>query len=142
MLRGKLFLVSLAAFLFALVVFSGAEAMALTYSTSFPLAEDPISDENGNWINGGSCASAACVGLAWSNVETTPGHAFGLESGTDNYTDATALLAGTWSPNQTVQAKAFVKVGATYPGDFPEVEIRLLVACLLTIAQDTRLIIA
>ena len=45
-----------------------------TYSTNFPSTENPIS-ESGRWINGGS------TGLKWANVRTTPGLAFGTQSG-------------------------------------------------------------
>jgi hypothetical protein len=93
-----------------------SEAAAKTYTTSFPLTENPIS-EGGKWINGGS------VGLKWSNVSTTPGLAIGHQPGNVHYTDATALLTGNWAPNQTAQAT--VHVGNTYDNDYPEVELRL-----------------
>ncbi len=100
------------------VFFSSTEAIARTYSTSFPLAENPIS-EGGEWVNGGS------VGLDWSDVETTPGLAFGLESGTVGYTDGIAFLqTGTWGSNQTLQATVYK--GVTYSSDYPEVEMHLL----------------
>lgn len=67
------------------------------YTTTFPLVENPVS-EGGNWINGRT------VGLDWSNIRSTPGFVFGTESGTVNYNDSTALLTGTWGPDQTVQA--------------------------------------
>jgi len=73
-----------------------------TYTTNFPLTENPIS-EGGKWTNGRTDA------LDWANVRTTPGFAFGTESGglrsaPQKYDDSTALLAGTWGPNQTAQA--------------------------------------
>lgn len=73
-----------------------------TYTTKFPLTENPIS-EGGNWINGQT------AGLDWANIRTTPGFAFGTESGAvktvpEKYDDSAALLAGTWGPNQTAQA--------------------------------------
>src|SRR4051795_227803 len=46
-----------------------------SYSTSFPLAENPFS-EGGNWING------RVDGLDWADVRSTPGFAYGTESGT------------------------------------------------------------
>jgi hypothetical protein len=70
------------------------------YMTNFPLAEDPIS-ENGNWING------RVVGLDWTNARTTPGLAFGTETGSGGYDDAVALLTGTWGPDQTVEATVY-----------------------------------
>ncbi len=84
------------------------------YTTNFPLTENPIS-ENGNWINGKT------VGLDWQDVQTTPGFAFGTESTTAFYTDPTAVLSGTWGPDQTVQAKIHKKS----PGSIAEVELRL-----------------
>lgn len=71
-----------------------------TYSTHFPLAEDPIS-ERGNWEGGKT------LGLDWTDVATMPGRAFGLESGVKGYDDATALLTGNWGPNQTAQAAVY-----------------------------------
>ena len=50
------------------------EAAARTYTTNFPLTENPIS-EAGNWINGGT------VGLDWTNVSTTPGLASAASRG-------------------------------------------------------------
>ena len=95
---------------------SGSQSTSLrTYGTSFLLTENPIS-ENGNWINGG------VVGLDWYNVVTTPGLAKGTDSPVP-YSDPTALLAGTWGPNQTVQAT--VKNAFSGSNCFPEVELRL-----------------
>jgi hypothetical protein len=71
-----------------------------TYKTTFPIAESPIS-ERGNWINGKS------AGLDWADVATTPGRAYGLESGSTGYDDPVALLAGSWGPDQTVQATVY-----------------------------------
>jgi hypothetical protein len=88
-----------------------------TYSTNFPASENPIS-EGGKWINGQS------TGINWSNVSTTPGFARGQQQ-PDNgsYNDSTALLTGTWNPNQSVQ----VTVANSSPSDgsVREVEIRL-----------------
>src|SRR5215470_16032451 len=88
-----------------------------SYTTSFSLAENPIS-ESGNWINGGTS------GLDWTNVETTSGLAFGTQSGSQGYDDSTAILAGAWSPNQTVEATVHT---VNQHGDpiFEEVELRL-----------------
>jgi len=72
-----------------------------TYSTTFPLTENPIS-EGDNWINGGT------VGLDWSDVRTTPGLAFGtINSSIANYGDSTAVLTGVWNPNQMAQAVVY-----------------------------------
>jgi hypothetical protein len=86
-----------------------------TYTTSFPLPENPIS-ENGNWING------KAVGLDWHNVVTT----LGLATGTDSpeaYSDPTALLTGAWGADQTVEATVYsVNQTEIY---YQEVELRL-----------------
>jgi chitodextrinase len=87
------------------------------YSTTFPLTENPIS-EGGNWING------KMVGLDWNDVQTTPGLAFGTESGTNGYDDSTAVLTGTWGPDQWAQATVHLanQQGGTI---YEEVELRL-----------------
>ena len=109
----------LASFLLVLAFVPLHEAAARTYTTNFPLTENPIS-EAGNWINGGS------VGLDWSNVSTTPGFARGQQipdrGGALNYNDSTALVSGIWGPDQTVQV--VVRNANTGPGGM-EVEIRL-----------------
>jgi len=89
---------------------------ANSYSTSFPLTENPIS-EAGRWVNG------EVVGLDWKNVRTTSGFAFGTQSGTGGVDDSTALLSGAWGPNQTAQA--VVRVVTTDNAQFEEVELRL-----------------
>jgi hypothetical protein len=90
-------------------------ALGRSYTTTFPLTENPIS-EGGNWINGGT------VGLDWTNVSTTPGLAIGHEVGA-LFTDATALLTGTWGPNQ--QVSATVHSVNQNDGCYQEVELRL-----------------
>src|SRR6266403_2241207 len=79
------------------ILLLAAVAVAQTYTTNFPLTENPIS-EGGKWINAG------VVGLDWNNVRTTPGFAFGTDPGTVPYADAWALLIGSWGPDQTAQA--------------------------------------
>jgi hypothetical protein len=88
-----------------------------TYSSNFTASENPIS-ESGNWINGQS------TGIYWSNVSISPGFARGQQQ-PDNgtYNDSTALLTGTWNPDQSVQ----VTIVNSSPSDSSvrEVEIRL-----------------
>ncbi len=115
----RLFIESQVFFLLALAFLSGAEAIAGTYTTKFPLTENPIS-QGGYWMNGKT------DGLDWSNVTTTPGLAFGTQSGSsaNGYDDSTALLKGTWGPDQSVTAtvrSVNQKGGIVYE----EVEIRL-----------------
>jgi hypothetical protein len=92
-----------------------------TYTSNFPLAENPIS-EGGNWING------QAAGLDWSNVRTTPGLAFGTEPGgarpaPQKYDDSAALLTGAWGPDQAAQAT--VHASNQNDGVYEEVELRL-----------------
>jgi len=86
-----------------------------THTTSFPNAENPIS-EGDKWVNG------RADGVDWFDVKTTPGKAYGNRS-TGNYTDPTAILKGSWDPDQTVSARVFcTKPTSKY---YQEVEIRL-----------------
>jgi hypothetical protein len=117
MSRGRYQFRAGAILLACLTLWPGAGAIAKTYTTGFPLAENPLS-ENGNWINGAS------VGIDWADISTTPGLAIGLESGFTGYDDATALLTGSWGSNQT--AMATVHTTNRMSGNvFEEVEIRL-----------------
>ena len=99
------------------------------YSTAFPLAENPIS-EQGKWI-GGSRAGASIWaggkiprgGRLWGDVQTVAGFAFGVDEPTE-FGDPTAILAGRWEPSQ--RAAAIVKINRTPAGRCcHEVEIRL-----------------
>jgi hypothetical protein len=95
---------------------TAGKVWAASYRTDFPLTENPLS-ENGNWING------KANGLDWADVRTTPGLAFGTESGSSGYDDSTAILAGNWGPDQTVQAA--VHTVNQNDNIWEEVEIRL-----------------
>jgi hypothetical protein len=88
-----------------------------SYSTSFPVTENPVS-EGGVWINGKT------TGLDWADVATTPGRAYGLQPGNspNPYNDATAVLTGTWSHDQQASATVYV---VSAPSPFAEVELRL-----------------
>jgi hypothetical protein len=93
-----------------------------TYNTAFSLTENPIS-EGDNWLNGQT------AGLDWTNVQTTPGFAFGTELGgvrpePQKYDDSTALLTGAWGPNQTAQAMVR-SVNQQNDKIYEEVELRL-----------------
>ena len=89
-----------------------------SYSTSFPNTEAPIS-EGGNWLNG------KANGLDWQNVNSMPGLAYGTQSGTSNppYDDSTAVLNGTFGPDQ--QASATVIDNDAGGNWYAEVELRL-----------------
>jgi hypothetical protein len=88
---------------------------AASYSTGFSLQENPIC-EAGRWANGGT------DGQDWADVAASSGRAFGTLS-TVGYSDPTAILTGTWSPDQTVEATVFC-VNPTIDYN-QEVELRL-----------------
>jgi hypothetical protein len=94
-------------------VTSAAAPHQITYTTNFPLKEDPIS-ESERWIGGKT------VGIDWGDVATTRGFAFG-RAGPKEYADSVALLAGNWGPKQTVEA--VVDRGHVFRA--PEVSLRL-----------------
>jgi len=107
--------------LLSLIVFGAllpVPCMARTYTTNFPLSENPIS-EGSNWVNG------KANGLDWADIRTTPGLAFGTEPGTSKYDDSTALLTGSWGPDQTVQATVRSVNQQSSTKIWEEVEIRL-----------------
>ena len=108
-----------------------------SYSTDFPLDEDPIS-EGGMWVNGKK------DGVDWTDVVSGDGVAYGalsrmeiaerrIEQGNiedeedtspvGDYDDPTAVLAGEWGRNQHGKATVYSK----NPTDeyFQEVQIRL-----------------
>lgn len=87
-----------------------------TYTTKFTATENPIS-EGGNWTNG------KLTGLDWSDVGTTPGFAYGDESGNSGFDDSTALVTGAWAANQMAQAT--VHTVNQSDSFFEEVELRL-----------------
>jgi hypothetical protein len=92
-----------------------------TYTTNFPRAENPLSD-NDQWTNG------KVSGLDWADVRTTPGFASGTEIGgtrpePQKYDDSTALLKGAWGPDQT--AEATVRTVNQSDNIWEEVELRL-----------------
>jgi len=92
-------------------------AQSGTYTTTFPLTENPIS-EGGKWIVG-----TAAGGNLWGAVRTTPGLAFGVSEPTQ-FGDPTAVLTGTWSADQSAQAT--VRINSTPTGTCcREVELRL-----------------
>ena len=88
----------------------------IPYETRFPLTENPIS-ENKVWINGHA------VGKEWADVQSRPGFVFSTETGKGEYRDATAILSGSWGPNQAVQAT--VRSVNQNSRIYEEVELRL-----------------
>ena len=90
-----------------------------SYATSFPLNEAVMS-ESGLWING------LAQGLVWQDCATNGGlcKGTGHTSVPPPFDDCTAILRGTWGPNQTVQAT--VSTTNQQSGSiFEEVELRL-----------------
>lgn len=75
-----------------------------SYSTNFSVTENPIS-EGGKWISG------KAVGLDWSDVATSPGFAYGTESGvaagSQKFDDSTAILTGVWGSDHSVEATVY-----------------------------------
>jgi hypothetical protein len=104
--------------LMVLGLLSDVEAMAKTYTTNFPLTENPIS-ESGTWING------QAEGLLWANCRTTNNFVWGNDNRGVVYADPTALLTGTWGSNQTVTATVKVINQPTGNGCCSEIELRL-----------------
>ena len=89
---------------------------AMSYSTNFPVAQNPIS-QGGSWYNG------ADDGIDWCNVQTSIGYAWGVGPCLVSYADPTAILKGTWGPDQTVQATA--RIAMTNASYYQEIELRL-----------------
>src|SRR5215467_8196912 len=75
-----------------------------TYSTSFPLTENPISERR-KWVGGQSSG-----GNLWGDIQTGRGMAFGVSEPT-LYGDPTAILRGHWIADQ--QAEVTVKINKT-----------------------------
>jgi hypothetical protein len=67
-----------------------------SYTTAFPLTENPIS-EGGRWRN---------TGVDWTAVRTTPGLAFGTNGAANGYDDSYAYLSG-FGANHTVEATIY-----------------------------------
>lgn len=107
-----------------------------SYSTDFPLDEDPIS-EGGMWVNG------KADGIDWTDVVTKGGVVYGAPSRMDvaekraeqgnleeddadpvgDYDDPTAVLSGEWGKNQHGKATVYSKNPTAE--FFQEVQIRL-----------------
>jgi hypothetical protein len=106
----------LAVFLAACVLVCVVSAQGGTYQTTFPATEAAIS-EGGHWTSGKKDA------IDYSDVQTTPGFAFGTQTGTGADADSLAVLTGSWSPNQT--ASATIRTVNQTSAAYEEVEIRL-----------------
>lgn len=93
-----------------------ADTLPPRYATDFAATEAPISD-GGQWLNGGT------DGGDWTDVSSTGGRAIGHQTGA-SYTDATAVLTGTWGPDQSASATVFAS-GPRPDKCKSEVELRL-----------------
>jgi hypothetical protein len=109
--------------LISMLLFVTVPLFGRTYTTNFPsppAPENPISESN-NWLNGGTCSGC---GVYWNNINTTAGFAQSAAStgSASGFDDATAVVKGTWGPDQTVQ---IVPKNPSALGGTQEVEIRL-----------------
>ncbi len=86
------------------------------YLSTFDLPETSIS-EGGKWINGKT------VGLDWTDVKTVGGVAKGNPNYPNWWRDSTALLKGTWGPDQTVEGTIWCQ--PTTRDENMEIETRL-----------------
>ncbi len=91
----------------------------MSYSTSFPLTENPISEAN-HWVNG------AADGKDWGDIQTSTNLAYGTTvSGGPPYSDSIAALTGTWGTNQTACAVVSLSPSLNRNAAFYEVEVHL-----------------
>ena len=98
------------------ILLMGWHLYGASYSTMFTDSENPIS-QGRRWYNG------ADDGTDWCNVQTSSSYAWGVGPCPVKYADPTAVLKGTWGPNQTVQATA--RIGPTDSSYYQEIELRL-----------------
>jgi hypothetical protein len=93
------------------------------YTTTFPATENPICQTGGSgcvWTNGKT------DGLKWGDVQTTPGLVFGTNiNGAPPFDDSTAVLKGTWTANQSVQATVKLIPNSSDSSSQEEVELHL-----------------
>lgn len=106
--------------LLLMLLFASGAVAQNQYKTIFPLTQNPIS-ESGHWISGQSAGSNL-----WADIQTNGVMAFGPQGLNipNTFGDATAVLTGTWNPNQ--EAIWQIKIPGTVPsGCCHEVEGRL-----------------
>jgi len=123
----KKILVAFAVFLTAV----GGVTAAVSYTTAFPASENPIS-EGGAWVTG------KALGINWSDVRTTPGQAFGTQTGADGFNDSLAVVQGTWPADQSATATVYT-VNQQNGDVFEEVELLLRFAIAPGIARGYEL---
>jgi len=86
------------------------------YTTTFPATENPLA-EGGKWIGGQT------TGIDWLNLASTPGLAYAPSGNPTEYNDSTAIVTGTWAPDQYV--RTIVRFPTIDPQYEQELEIRL-----------------
>lgn len=96
-----------------------------SYSTNFPLTENPLS-EGGIWIAGG-------ISPPRTNPQTASNHAYGTMTTFDgtNFPDSIAVLAATYHPNQSVSGTVWNS------GAVDGTEIELVLRGLISPASNT-----
>lgn len=103
------------------------EGTPTTYSTTFPSAENPIS-EGGKWLGG------ATDGTVYSDVRTSVGKAYAshfITPGVNDYTDDIAVLKDTVAdpgPDQYAEVTIFRDAAYTPPSSH-EIQIHLRASC-------------
>jgi hypothetical protein len=103
------------------LILTSLSCLANSYSTSFPLTDNPVS-EGGNWQTTGWNMTS---GPNNPTMRTTPGLAFGNWT-SGGRTDAIAILGGTWGSAQSASGVVHVVID---PGsDTHEVELHLLMS--------------
>ena len=87
------------------------------YTTTFSLAEDPIS-EGGRWWSGEK------DGGDWYDMLLVGGNAIG-EGGFEDGSDPHAIIKGTWSNDQYAESTVYLNASISTANCYPEAEIRL-----------------
>jgi len=102
----------------ALTPFAGHD-----YATNFPFTENPIS-AGGIWVGGGTAGNGCNGRPCWGDMQSIAGQAYGVSEPT-KYGDPTAILTGTWGPNQTALGRVVVLSTQPTRGCCHEMELRL-----------------
>jgi hypothetical protein len=93
------------------------------YSTTFPIAEGRLS-EGASWVEADTAGAGCDHHPCWGNMQSIPGEAFGVSEPT-RFGDPTAILTGTWGPDQTAEGTVVVSSAQPWRGCCHELELRL-----------------
>jgi len=93
------------------------------YSTTFPAAEDPLS-EGATWVEADAAGAGCDHHPCWGDMQTLSGEAFGVSEPTE-FGDPTAILTGAWQPDQTAEGTVVVSSAQPWHGCCHELEMRL-----------------